>query len=88
MDRRIPLSGAGRRADWLRSHPVTLVPMAPPTVRPDTTEDDILSALQGRAGMGVPVVSVDLDAVIGWITYQNVLARMRFALGVGWRGSG
>lgn len=49
---------------------------------------DILAALQGRAGTGVLVVSEDGDAVIGWITHENVLARMRFGPGMGCRGSG
>jgi CIC family chloride channel protein len=55
---------------------------SPPTLRPEAATDDILLALNGRGGAGVPVLNQHGDAVIGWITYENVLARMRRGAGV------
>ncbi len=55
---------------------------SPPTVHPMATPDDILAALDGRGGAGVPVVNGNGDAVIGWITHENVLARMRSGTGM------
>lgn len=48
----------------------------PPTVRPDTAADDILAALAGRGGVGLPLVNEAGDAVVGWITYETVLPRL------------
>jgi CIC family chloride channel protein len=48
----------------------------PPTVKPDTAADDILAALAGRGGIGLPVVNEAGDAVVGWITYETVLPRL------------
>lgn len=48
----------------------------PPTIGADTAPREILSALRGRGGTGLPVLDRDETAVIGWITYETVLARM------------
>jgi CIC family chloride channel protein len=53
---------------------------SPPTVPADATTSAILAALDGRGGTGVPVVNETGDAVIGWITHESVLARMRTGL--------
>lgn len=37
---------------------------------------EILAALAGHGGTGLPVVNNDGSALIGWITYEDVLARM------------
>jgi CIC family chloride channel protein len=50
---------------------------SPPTLRPGANADDVLAALDGRGGAGVPVIDESGDAVIGWISYENVLAWMR-----------
>ncbi|MFZ0834072.1 MAG: chloride channel protein [Mycobacterium sp.] len=50
-------------------HPVTNVGVDDPPPR-------ILSALGGHGGTGLPVVNRDKTALVGWITYETVLARM------------
>ena len=50
---------------------------SPPTVRRSDTVDNIFAALDGAGGTGVPVVTENGDAVIGWITHEIVLTRMR-----------
>jgi CIC family chloride channel protein len=50
---------------------------SPRKLRPRAGADDVFAALDGRGGTGVPVVNESGDTVIGWITYENVLARMR-----------
>jgi chloride channel protein, CIC family len=46
------------------------------TVAADDTPPKILSALAGHGGTGLPVVNRDKTALVGWITYETVLARM------------
>ena len=47
-----------------------------PTVGADDDPARILSALAGHGGTGLPVVNQDRTALVGWITYETVLARM------------
>ena len=47
-----------------------------PTVGADDDPPRILSALAGHGGTGLPVVNQDRSALVGWITYETVLARM------------
>jgi CIC family chloride channel protein len=47
-----------------------------PTVGADDDPPRILSALAGHGGTGLPVVNKDKTALIGWITYETVLARI------------
>lgn len=49
---------------------------APPTIAADVGPHEILAALSGRGGSGLPVLNSEGTAVIGWITYETVLARM------------
>lgn len=48
----------------------------PPTVAADSEPRDILHALSGHGGTGLPVLDRDETAVIGWVTYEAVLERM------------
>jgi CIC family chloride channel protein len=48
----------------------------PPTISADTGLRDILAALSGHGGTGLPVLDDAGTTVIGWITYETVLARM------------
>lgn len=48
----------------------------PTPISADTQPADILAALSGHGGTGLPVLDQDRTAVIGWITYENVLARI------------
>ncbi len=47
-----------------------------PTVGIDDDPPKILSALAGHGGTGLPVVNREKTALVGWITYETVLARM------------
>ena len=49
----------------------------PTSVAADADADEILAKLSGRGGTGVPVLNEDHTALIGWITYESVLARLR-----------
>lgn len=42
----------------------------------DTSPHGILAALSGHGGTGLPVVDGDGNTVIGWITYETILAKM------------
>ena len=46
------------------------------TVGADDGPPKILAALAGHGGTGLPVISRDKTALVGWITYETVLARM------------
>jgi CIC family chloride channel protein len=48
----------------------------PTVLAADTPPHQILSALTGHGGTGLPVLDAAGTAVIGWITYETVLARM------------
>jgi chloride channel protein, CIC family len=52
----------------------------PATVDENAEPADILSALSGYGGSGLPVLDHERTAVIGWITYENVLGRMHPAI--------
>ena len=41
------------------------------------TADEILAKLRGRGGTGLPVLNPDHTELVGWITYEAVLARLR-----------
>ena len=47
-----------------------------PTVGIDDDPPKILSVLAGHGGTGLPVVNREKTALVGWITYETVLARM------------
>jgi len=49
----------------------------PPTVTADAPVDDILAGLRGRGGTGLPVLDDEKTALIGWITYESVLSKLR-----------
>lgn len=49
----------------------------PTAVTADASVDDILAGLSGRGGTGLPVLDDDETALIGWITYESVLTRLR-----------
>ena len=49
----------------------------PTAVTADASADDILAGLSGRGGTGLPVLNDDETALIGWITYESVLTRLR-----------
>jgi len=53
----------------------------PPCVRAQTGPQEILEALHGHGGTGLPVLDTSATAVIGWITYETVLARMHPGIG-------
>jgi len=55
----------------------------PNTIDSDAEPKDILAALQGHGGTGLPVLDRDGTAVMGWITYEDVLARMHPGVGQG-----
>jgi CIC family chloride channel protein len=46
------------------------------TIGADAGPQEILAALSGHGGTGLPVLDRDRTALIGWITYETVLARM------------
>ncbi len=48
----------------------------PRIISADTAPPEILSALKGYGGTGLPVLDQDGSALIGWITYETVLARL------------
>ena len=48
-----------------------------PAVSADATSDEILAKLTGRGGTGIPVLNEDHTALVGWITYEAVLAKLR-----------
>lgn len=47
----------------------------------DSSPRQILSALRGYAGTGVPILGADDAAVTGWVTYETVLATMHPDIG-------
>lgn len=48
----------------------------PPLIGADAPRSEILAALNGHGGTGLPVLDSARRAVIGWVTYETVLARM------------
>lgn len=48
----------------------------PTALAADTPPHEILAALTGHGGTGLPVLDSDGTALMGWITYETVLARM------------
>jgi CIC family chloride channel protein len=83
------VSADGRYAGCLSVRELTEAlnePDPPPTVAPlveqpvlvtaDTTTPDILAALAGYGGTGLPVVDTEHGVLIGWITYEAVLNRL------------
>jgi CIC family chloride channel protein len=61
--------------------PPTIAPLVrqPGTIPVDGTTSDILGALADHGGAGVPVIDPDTKTMIGWITYDAVLNRLRLA---------
>ena len=62
--------------------PRTVAPLIeqPVLVTVDTTTPDILAALAGYGGTGLPVVDTDRGVMIGWITYEAVLNKVHPAI--------
>lgn len=56
---------------------VELLVALPTAVTADASADEILAGLSGRGGIGLPVLNDDGTALIGWITYESVLTRLR-----------
>jgi CIC family chloride channel protein len=56
----------------------------PSAVAADSRSGEILAALAGHGGTGLPVVDRDGAALIGWITYETVLSRMHPEISAGW----
>jgi CIC family chloride channel protein len=57
----------------------------PKSIPADAGPSEILAALSGRGGTGLPVL--DDGAVIGWVTYETVLAKMHPEVGVAARAA-
>ena len=53
----------------------------PAEIGADAGAREILAALVGHGGTGLPVLDRDRSALIGWITYEGVLARLHPDLG-------
>lgn len=49
----------------------------PTAVAADAAAEEILAKLSGRGGTGLPVLNPDHTELIGWITYESVLAKLR-----------
>ncbi|TGD88375.1 chloride channel protein [Mycolicibacterium sp. CH28] len=60
-------------------HPQRIKPLVgqPTAVTADAGAEEILAKLSGRGGSGLPVLNSDQTALIGWITYEAVLAELR-----------
>ena len=58
--------------------PATISDLVKPTaiVGADASVRDILNALKGRGGTGLPVLDSDRTSLIGWVTYETVLSRL------------
>lgn len=48
-----------------------------PAVGAEATADEILARLAGRGGTGLPVLNADHTVLLGWVTYEVVLAKLR-----------
>ncbi|MCX2929068.1 chloride channel protein [Mycobacterium sp. CVI_P3] len=46
------------------------------TIGADAKVRDVLNALKGRGGTGLPVLDSDRTSLIGWVTYETVLSRL------------
>ena len=55
----------------------------PTALAADTPPHEILSALAGHGATGLPVLDRDGTALLGWITYETVLARMHPEISTG-----
>jgi chloride channel protein, CIC family len=53
----------------------------PTAIAADAGPHEILAALIGRGGTGLPVLDHERTALIGWITYETVLARLHPDIG-------
>lgn len=64
-------------------HPPDIGPLvAPPVaVGAGASSDEVLTKLSGRGGTGLPVLNDERTALVGWITYESVLPRLRNAAG-------
>ncbi|WP_264059476.1 chloride channel protein [Mycolicibacterium frederiksbergense] len=61
-------------ADPGRPHDIARLIAVPTAVHANTPADGVLAALSGRGGTGLPVLDDDEAVLIGWITYESVLA--------------
>lgn len=48
----------------------------PALITADTSTPEILSALPGYGGTGLPVLDAEQGIVIGWVNYETVLNRL------------
>lgn len=53
------------------------------TISADAGVREILDALKGHGGTGLPVLDSGRTSVVGWVTYETVLARLHPEPGVG-----
>jgi CIC family chloride channel protein len=60
-----------------RTHEIEPLVGLPAAVAADTSADEVLARLRGRGGTGLPVLDADRTELVGWITYESVLARLR-----------
>ena len=60
-----------------RTHEIELLVGLPAVVSTDTSADELLAKLNGRGGTGLPVLDPDRCELVGWITYESVLAKLR-----------
>jgi chloride channel protein, CIC family len=60
-----------------RPHEIEPLVGQPAVVSADTSADELLARLSGRGGTGLPVLDPDRSELVGWITYESVLARLR-----------
>jgi chloride channel protein, CIC family len=48
----------------------------PTAISADAPAEDVLARLSGRGATGLPVLNDDETALVGWVTYESVLARL------------
>ena len=60
-----------------RTHQIEPLVGLPAVVSTDTPADELLAKLSGRGGTGLPVLDPDRSELLGWITYESVLAKLR-----------
>jgi CIC family chloride channel protein len=60
-----------------RPHDIEPLVTLPVAIASDAPTDEVLATLSGHGGTGLPVLDDDRAAVVGWVTYESVLARLR-----------
>lgn len=64
-------------ADPGRPPDITPLVILPAVVQANSPGDEVLTTLSGRGGTGLPVLDDDRTTLLGWITYESVLAKLR-----------